>query len=207
MFPAPPIFRYCRLSEAGARQLGLEPGAPAHECVIELLTGRTHQIRAQLSAVGCPLLGDGIYQPLASPELRQVGTATCLQPLGCKSGQPFTHAGCHPHLAARQVARTPGNLPSCCSLPHTTTCPLPPSITTHYHQTMTPPTCPITTLLQRLFEGDSCEELWPEGGRLLEEPTGGIGLQACRLEVAAAFMGGSPEAPAVFEAGTPWWRA
>lgn len=61
-----------RLTEAGALQLGLEPGTPAHECVIELLTGRTHQIRAQLSAVGCPLLGDGIYQPLASPELRQV---------------------------------------------------------------------------------------------------------------------------------------
>lgn len=85
------------------------------------------------------------------------------------------------------------------------------SITTlHYHPlppNHDPPTCPITTLLQRLFEGDSCEELWPEGGRLLEEPTGGIGLQACRLEVAAAFMGGSPEAPAVFEAGTPWWRA
>ena len=80
MFPAPPIFRYCRLSEAGARQLGLEPGAPAHECVIELLTGRTHQIRAQLSAVGCPLLGDGIYQPLASPELRQVRTATTYLP-------------------------------------------------------------------------------------------------------------------------------
>ena len=70
------------------------------------------------------------------------------------------------------------------------------------------PTHPLCIpLLQRLFEGDSCEELWPEGGRLLEEPSGGIGLQACRLEVAAAFMGGSPEAPAVFEAGTPWWRA
>jgi 23S rRNA-/tRNA-specific pseudouridylate synthase len=42
----------------------------AYEVSIELVTGRTHQIRAQLSAAGCPLLGDDLYTPLASLELR-----------------------------------------------------------------------------------------------------------------------------------------
>ena len=36
-------------------------GAAAFETVLQLKTGRTHQIRAQLAACGVPLLGDTLY--------------------------------------------------------------------------------------------------------------------------------------------------
>ncbi|KAK9831405.1 hypothetical protein WJX81_002433 [Elliptochloris bilobata] len=48
----------------GAAAAGWAP-AEAWEAVVELRTGRTHQIRAQLAACGAPLLGDTLYQRLA----------------------------------------------------------------------------------------------------------------------------------------------
>ncbi|XP_024984702.1 RNA pseudouridine synthase 6, chloroplastic-like [Cynara cardunculus var. scolymus] len=50
----------------------------AYECKINLLTGRTHQIRAQLAACGAPIVGDSMYTPaaileLASPEVNPFG--------------------------------------------------------------------------------------------------------------------------------------
>lgn len=41
------------------RTLATKDGLSLVEC--ELLTGRTHQIRAHMASIGCPLLGDGKY--------------------------------------------------------------------------------------------------------------------------------------------------
>ncbi|MBM4109560.1 MAG: RluA family pseudouridine synthase [Phycisphaerae bacterium] len=41
------------------RVLATSPGASVVEC--RAITGRLHQVRAHLSAIGCPVLGDGLY--------------------------------------------------------------------------------------------------------------------------------------------------
>ncbi|GKV16052.1 hypothetical protein SLEP1_g26759 [Rubroshorea leprosula] len=50
----------------------------AYECKINLLTGRTHQIRAQLAACGAPIVGDSMYMPAAIAEVTRPG----LNPFG-----------------------------------------------------------------------------------------------------------------------------
>ncbi|KMS96730.1 hypothetical protein BVRB_8g200350 [Beta vulgaris subsp. vulgaris] len=47
----------------------------AYECKIDLLTGRTHQIRAQLAACGAPIIGDSMYMPAALAELTKPGVS------------------------------------------------------------------------------------------------------------------------------------
>ncbi|KAK9151830.1 hypothetical protein Syun_010139 [Stephania yunnanensis] len=50
----------------------------AYECKINLLTGRTHQVRTQLAACGAPIVGDSMYIPAvmaekSNPELNPFG--------------------------------------------------------------------------------------------------------------------------------------
>ncbi|KAB2634074.1 RNA pseudouridine synthase 6 [Pyrus ussuriensis x Pyrus communis] len=58
----------------------------AYECKINLLTGRTHQVRAQLAALGAPIVGDSMYMPAAVAEMASPGR----NPFG-KSKKHYTH--------------------------------------------------------------------------------------------------------------------
>ncbi|MED6143887.1 hypothetical protein PIB30_009959 [Stylosanthes scabra] len=50
----------------------------AYECTINLLTGKTHQIRAQFAACKAPLIGDSMYMPATIAEMTNPG----LNPFG-----------------------------------------------------------------------------------------------------------------------------
>ena len=57
---------------------GSRGGAPATSLIeIELKTGRTHQIRASLAHIGCPVVGDDKYGDRVKNKLMPKGLQLC----------------------------------------------------------------------------------------------------------------------------------
>ncbi|KAF5782756.1 putative 23S rRNA pseudouridine(955/2504/2580) synthase [Helianthus annuus] len=77
----------------------------AYECKVNLLTGRTHQIRAQLAGCGAPIVGDSMYMPAVMAELASSG----LNPFG-KYGKQF-ESEAERELAAEEWAAKHGKEP------------------------------------------------------------------------------------------------
>lgn len=51
----------CELIVEKINDVTLPNGKPGFESIIQLITGRTHQIRAQFTGINCPLFGDVLY--------------------------------------------------------------------------------------------------------------------------------------------------
>mmetsp|Transcript_547 Transcript_547/g.1559 ORF Transcript_547/g.1559 Transcript_547/m.1559 type:complete len:230 (-) Transcript_547:688-1377(-) len=70
----------------------LQDGAsPYYELQVELITGRTHQLRAQFAAMGAPIVGDTMYAPMSgffvhtlSEKDEQVAPTTTNGPMAAK---------------------------------------------------------------------------------------------------------------------------
>jgi RNA pseudouridylate synthase len=64
-------WRIAQLNVLSCTELSLPTAADSdssstyYELKIDLMTGRKHQIRAQLAAIGCPIVGDTLYAPTA----------------------------------------------------------------------------------------------------------------------------------------------
>jgi 23S rRNA pseudouridine1911/1915/1917 synthase len=78
-------FIFCRELEALKKGGVLEPEAIYSLLSIQLKTGRHHQIRVQLSHLGCPLLGDCRYNPSMKVYRGKGALCLCAQTIG------FTH--------------------------------------------------------------------------------------------------------------------
>ena len=58
--------------QSNAAGYRVDPAQQYYQSTIRLVTGRKHQVRAQLASLGCPIIGDTLYEPLAGRTLDEL---------------------------------------------------------------------------------------------------------------------------------------
>ncbi|KAG6546097.1 hypothetical protein Mapa_012503 [Marchantia paleacea] len=66
------------MKKLGVKNCGWKVQDYAYELTLQLLTGRTHQVRTQCAAMGAPLIGDSMYVPATIARLKFPDVDPCL---------------------------------------------------------------------------------------------------------------------------------